>query len=1739
MLGYTVDELLRIPMREMLPPEFRPKFDEYLEKIARVGEADGLLTVTTRAGEKRIWEYHNTLQRPEGAEPVVHGIAHDVTEQKRIEHELRKSEKQIRLFIEHAPAALAMFDRDMCYIDVSRRWRQDRGIDDRDLRGVSHYEIFPETPERWREAHRRGLGGEALRQECDRFERADGTVRWLRWEIWPWRESKGNVGGIVIFTEDLTVLKRAEEALVASESRFRTVFEKSPVGIYLVDRSTGRFLRANQRYCELVGRSEEELKSLDILSVTHPDDRAATREYLQGIASGKTSFFEREKKYARPDGSVRWVRAAGVALPDVPGETPFGIGIVQDITSRKQAEQALRTSEAELREAQRLGRIGSWYRDLKTDTLTWSEQLDCVLGLAEKARPLTFKQSEQFFTPESWQRIVQTNQKLIADGGSDELEVEFHRQDGTAGWAIMHREAVRDGTGKVVGIRGVGLDITERKLAEQAIATLVQIRTSSSASFLAEVALQLAKCLGADDVLIGEQIEDKKVRTLALCRQGALIDNIVYNLRDTPCEQVATCGTCLFLSGVAEKFPGDPFLRQLGAEAYVGAPLRDSQGSVIGIVCATSSQPWTNPDFARMTLELFSTRIASEIERMRAEEALRESEERFRSVYENSTIGLYRTTPDGRILLANPALIKMLGFPSSFELCQRNLDQGGFEPGYDRANFKRRLEDEGEVKGLESSWTKRDGAAIFVRESAKAIRNAKGEIAYYEGTVEDITDRKHAEEALRRSELRYRLLVEKGIAGVVTTSVEGRVIQCNDAWAHMFGFEDATEGVGSNGTDRWPDPAARTAFVDEIRKSGSIINRERQFHRKNGDVFWGLVNSVFMDSVDGPSVQSTVFDITERKRAEEALRASEERMRLAQQVAQIGTFERNMVTGEGLWTAETEKMFGLQPGQGPRSLEEFLNLIHPEDRPHVQSLVDESVATGSTAGEWRVIWPDGSVHWIDGRWKVFKDEQGRPLRAIGIDADITERKLAEEALQASEERYRSVVSAIAEGVLLRDADGKILACNRSFEQMLGVTSEQMVGTTAVDWEHRTIREDGSPFPGNDHPAMVALRTGRPQSNICMGFCRQDGGVTWISINAQPIFRTGESKPHAVVTTFADITERKFAEETLRASVAREHAHAKELETILDTIPIPVLIARDPQCIEMTANRAGYEHLRLAPGTNVSAAASQEHGLRHRFLQDGVEVAADRLPMDRAAASGRPVRGVNTKLVFADGVEKYELGNAAPLFDDKGHVRGAVGAAIDITERIRAEEALRESEERLRLAQEVANIGTFDRNLLTGESRWTKQTMTIYGLSADAPAPTLEQIAQLVHAEDRKLFCDLLARSMESGEGRGEWRIVWPDGSVRWIASQWRVFMGADGKPVRMIGSNFDVTDRKRIEQELRRAKEKLIEEKHYFEHAIDTEMGFEEIIGSSAGLKAVMEQVSKVAPSDATVLLLGETGVGKELVARAIHRLSQRKDNSFIKMNCAAIPSGLLESELFGAEKGAYTGSVSRKIGRMELADKGTIFLDEIGEIALALQPKLLRVLQDQEFERLGGTQTIKVNFRLIAATNRDLAEGVRTNQFRSDLFYRLNVFPIRVPPLRERRDDIPLLVEYFVKKIGRRLNRLITSVPRRTLNELCAWDWPGNVRELENFIERSVILSPGPVLAAPLGELQAKPTASAVGTHTLEAAERKIILEALRLANGRISGQRGAAIRLGLKRTTLQSKLKQLGINPRTLPLD
>lgn len=625
------------------------------------------------------------------------------------------------------------------------------------------------------------------------------------------------------------------------------------------------------------------------------------------------------------------------------------------------------------------------------------------------------------------------------------------------------------------------------------------------------------------------------------------------------------------------------------------------------------------------------------------------------------------------------------------------------------------------------------------------------------------------------------------------------------------------------------------------------------------------------------------------------------------------------------------------------------------------------------------------------------------------------------------------------------------------------------------------------------------------------FQRADGSIQWLRWELRPWYNPSGNIGGLLIFT-VDITNHIRMEEELRQS---EERYRGLVEATSDIVWNGVAVNGDvsvPAWREFTGQTEDQARINWADAVHPQDRRRVVVDWSHFIQNGGVYKTAYRVRRRDGEYRWLGVTGVS-------------------LRGKDGQIREFVGTFSDITERKQNEEAVRVREAMLQGILDNLQDAYFRADLSGRFTIVSPSAARMWGYESHEEIIGMPAAAFYRDEQSRQALLEQLQQTGSLTDWVSQARRK--DGSCFWMSLNVQFVRDEQGQITGTEGVVRDITERKRLENELFLAKERLREEKLYLEREINTELGFQEIIGNSEALRSVLENVATVASTDATVLLLGETGTGKELVARAVHRRSQRAGNAFIKMNCAAIPTGLLESELFGAEKGAYTGAIARKIGRLELADQGTLFLDEIGEIAIALQPKLLRVLQDQEFERLGGTQTLKVNFRLIAATNRNLSDEVRNKNFRRDLYYRLNVFPIWLPPLRERRDDIPLLVEYFVQKSARREKKSINSIPKRTMDALQGYGWPGNIRELENFIERSVILSNGSVLAAPISELEAhaaQSTAPAASLTFIDV-QRQSILDALRESQGKVSR---AASQLGLKRTTLQSKMKQLGIDPR-----
>jgi PAS domain S-box-containing protein len=525
------------------------------------------------------------------------------------------------------------------------------------------------------------------------------------------------------------------------------------------------------------------------------------------------------------------------------------------------------------------------------------------------------------------------------------------------------------------------------------------------------------------------------------------------------------------------------------------------------------------------------------------------------------------------------------------------------------------------------------------------------------------------------------------------------------------------------------------------------------------------------------------------------------------------------------------------------------------------------------------------------------------------------------------------------------------------------------------------------------------------------------------------------------------------------------------------------------------------------------------------------------------ATGEPFEA-ETRVRRADGVYRWFLHRKVALRDDCGKIVRWYGSSIDIEDRKQAEDALRRSEAYLAEAQRLSHTGSFGWNTSTGEIFWSEETYRITGFDRSI-RPALDLVFQRVHPDDLALVRQTLDRTAQKGTNLDfEHRLLMPDGSTRYVHVIGRPLKNESGC-LEFVGSVMDITAAKRSQRELQQALQEIavLKDQLYKENiALRAEIGeasmFEEIVGGSPLLKGVLARVAKVAPTDSTVLITGETGTGKELIARAIHKRSQRSGRAFVKVSCAAIPHSLIASELFGHEKGAFTGALQRRLGRFELAEGGTILLDEIGELPTEMQIALLRVLQEREFERVGGNQSIRADVRIIAATHRDLPAVIVTGGFRSDLFYRINVFPIEIPPLRERREDIPMLVRYFIDRYARKAGKRIRSVSNKTLELLQSYPWPGNIRELQNVIERSVIvcdtenfsvdeswLSRGPVPTQSVD--QALPEKLAIE-------EKAMIETALAQTRGQVAGAFGAAAKLGMPASTLESKIKTLRISKR-----
>jgi formate hydrogenlyase transcriptional activator len=707
-------------------------------------------------------------------------------------------------------------------------------------------------------------------------------------------------------------------------------------------------------------------------------------------------------------------------------------------------------------------------------------------------------------------------------------------------------------------------------------------------------------------------------------------------------------------------------------------------------------------------------------------------------------------------------------------------------------------------------------------------------------------------------------------------------------------------------------------------------------------------------------------------------------------------------------------------------------------------------------------------------------------------------------IRGSEAQLRRIIDTIPALAWCNLPDGSNEFLNKRWHDYTGLSPEESGGS---GWQMVIHPEDLPRMMEEWQKVLTSGEAGEVEARLR----RHDGSFRWFLLRAEPL-RDETGKIVRWYGTSTDIEDRKQAEEKLRQD-------ARELHLVIDTIP-SLAWSTLPDGSGEFWNKRWHDYTGL---TREECLGSGWHRGVHPeditpLMNKWVEV----------VASGQAGEG-EARFRRHDGVFRWFLIRAEPLRDETGKIVRWYGISTDIEDRKQAEDKLRQEEREIRRITDVIAqlIAVHDPE---GRSIYANQAVLDYtGLTIDE-VTRADFRAQNIHPEDLERYNEERQAALLRGlPFEIEARTRRKDGQYRWFLMRYKPYCDEQGRVARWYSTGIDIEDRKRAEDRTRNENVALREE-------IDHASMFEEIVGSSEAMRHVLAQMSKVAPTDSTVLISGETGTGKELVARAIHKRSKRASQAFIRVNCGAIPSSLIASELFGHEKGAFTGAFQRRIGHFEAADGGTILLDEIGDLPMEMQSALLRVLQEEEFQRVGSSQSVSVDVRVLAATNSDLRLAVAAGKFREDLFYRLNVFPIRLPPLRERLGDIPLLLEYLVTRYAQKAGKKFRDTTSKTLQLFQAYRWPGNIRELQNVIERAVVLSDGDTFSADESWLkqESSPASGPVVplVTTLEDRERQMIEEALAQSRGRISGPTGAAAKLGIPRQSLDRKIQSLGID-------
>ena len=1008
-----------------------------------------------------------------------------------------------------------------------------------------------------------------------------------------------------------------------------------------------------------------------------------------------------------------------------------------------------------------------------------------------------------------------------------------------------------------------------------------------------------------------------------------------------------------------------------------------------------------------------------------------------------------------------------------------------------------------------------EGGYSWFLSRAEPLRRSDGTLLYWIGVNLEIEERKQAEFYLAEGERLAHM-------GSWVLDPAGFFPYWSHELFHIYGLDPAKEGPRLEAYLAIVHPQDREfvrSLINRMFAEASGCDVTKRIVRPDGEVRY--VRCVAVPIVENGALKrivGTAVDVTEHEHLTQELQRREAQLAEAQKLSHTGSFGWTVQTGEIVWSDETFRIFEFDPSVKP-TLELILDRLHPGDRARLEQVIDRAHRGQDFEIESRLLMPDGRVKYLQVLARALQNPSGG-LEFVGAVMDVTEAK-------QTEDRIRRIINTVPGLHWSARPDGWVDFINQRWLDYTGMTLEQALGWGwAPAYHPDEIEEVQAKW-------RTAVAEGKPLE-METRLRRFDGEYRWFLERVFPLF------DHAgqIVGWYGsdiDIHDRKQAEDKIRQQEI-------EVRQIVDLAPQLVSVF-GPDRERLYTNRVVLDYL----GIGLDEWRRRDPGT-HVHPDDSERVKAC---WDRASRSGSAY-DVELRLRKHDGSYRWFLARYNPVRDEKGQVMRWYVAGTDIEDRVRAEEklqqenaALKQAEKKIREQEaelrQMLDLTPQHVHVLAADSRliYTNETAIKYHGSVlhDWQLRPLidwridELPITLLHPDDReRVMCELKSTLPNGSPHATEARLLRNDGKYLWFLFRYNPLRDEQGRVVRWYVAATDIEDRKRAEEKLQQENAALREE-------LDQTSMFEEIVGTSPALTSVLSRISKVAPSDSTVLITGETGTGKELVARAIHRRSHRTSRPFVSVNCAAIPRDLVASELFGHEKGAFTGATQRRLGRFELAGGGTIFLDEVGELPAETQIALLRVLQEHEFERVGGTESLRANVRVIAATNRDLEAAMAVGTFRGDLFYRLNVFPIEIPPLRERKEDIPMLVEYFIDRYARKAGKTIRGVNKKSMELLQAFPWPGNIRELQNVIERSVIVCDAENFSVDKSWLSRQPLATEPKNRPelprkLAAQEKEMIEAALRESRGQVYGPSGAAAKLGIPRSTLESKIRSLKID-------